>query len=233
MTNILRRADAIAGEDRARDYGHPRDNFRRIADLWNAYVSHMPDDQPGITPEDVAAMMILMKIARQQHTPKDDNLVDIAGYVKCWDMLGDDPQPVDAPGPLEVQSLRMHDDGQEAPDPGFWYLATPYRAYKGPRASAFTQAAQQAAILSDSGISVFSPIVHSHVIASHTERLVEESPEWIDLDMPMVRAARGVIVCMLPGWEQSSGIYRECNEAIKLGKPVIHMTPDTIPEGLK
>lgn len=115
MTNILKRADEIAGEDSARDYGHPRDNFQRIADLWNAYVSHMPDDQPGITPEDVAAMMILMKIARQQHTPKDDNLVDIAGYVKCWDMLGEDPEPVDAPGPLDAmpfQEFQPHDEGR-------------------------------------------------------------------------------------------------------------------------
>lgn len=233
MTDILRRADAIAGEDRARDYGHPRDNFRRIADLWEAYMRNRPDPEMPVEPEDVAAMMILMKIARQQHTPKDDNLLDIAGYVKCWDMLRDDPQHVDAPGPLEVQSLRTHDDGQETPDPGFWYLATPYRAYKGPRAVAYGHAARQAALFSDAGIPVFSPIVHSHIIASHTERLVEESPEWVDLDMPMVRAARGVIVCMLPGWEQSAGIHRECSEAIKLGKQVIHMTPGQIPEGLK
>lgn len=233
MTDILRRADAIAGEDRARDYGHPRDNFRRIADLWEAYMRNRPDPEMPVEPEDVAAMMILMKIARQQHTPKDDNLLDIAGYVKCWDMLGEDPEPVDAPGPLEVQSLRTHDDGQETPDPGFWYLATPYRAYKGPRASAYGHAARQAALFSDAGIPVFSPIVHSHIIASHTERLVEESPEWVDLDMPMVRAARGVIVCMLPGWEVSAGIHRECSEAIKLGKRVIHMTPGQIPEGLK
>jgi hypothetical protein len=174
-----------------------------------------------------------MKIARQQHTPKDDNLVDIAGYVKCWDMLGDDPQPVDAPGPLEVQSLRTHDDGQESPDPGFWYLATPYRSFSGNIIEAATEACKQAALLSDEGISVFSPIVHSHNIAYYTKLLSHASANWVDLDMPMVRAARGVIVCMLPGWEQSAGIHRECNEAIKLGKPVIHMTPDTIPEGLK
>lgn len=233
MTDILRRADAIAGADRARDYGHPRDNFRRIADLWNAYVSHMPDDQPGITPEDVAAMMILMKIARQQHTPKDDNLVDIAGYVKCWDMLGDDPQPVDAPGPLETQSFRTHDDGQETPDPGFWYLATPYRSFPRSIIEASFAATREAALLSDAGISVFSPIVHSHNIAYHTASIDHSSPKWIDLDMPMVRAARGVIVCMLPGWIQSQGVARELDEAVKLGKPVVYMTPGKIPEGLK
>lgn len=233
MSDVLKKADAIAGGNRARDYGHPRDNFRRIADLWDAYIANQPGEFVHITPQDVAAMMILMKIARQQHTPKDDNLIDIAGYTKCWDMLGDDPQPVDAPGPLEAQSFRTHDDGQETPDPGFWYLATPYRAYPHGLAYARLQATKQAAILSDAGISVFSPIVHTHEIALHTATLKPESTEWVGLDMPLVRAARGVILCMLPGWEQSAGITRECNEAIKLGKPVIYMTPDTIPEGLK
>lgn len=91
MSDILKRADAIAGQDRSRDYGHPSENFRRIADLWDAYLRNRPQSQGRqITPEDVAAMCILMKIARQQNTPKDDNLVDIAGYVKCWDMLGEE-----------------------------------------------------------------------------------------------------------------------------------------------
>lgn len=90
MSDILKRADQIAGQDRSRDYGHPSENFRRIADLWEAYLRNQPASDRLITSEDVAAMMILMKIARQQNTPKDDNLVDIAGYVKCWDMLGEE-----------------------------------------------------------------------------------------------------------------------------------------------
>lgn len=88
MSKILQEADQIAGEDRSRDYGHPIHNFNRIARFWDAY---MQGRNPGpITPEDVAAMMILMKIAREMHTKKRDNLLDIAGYIKCWDMLGDD-----------------------------------------------------------------------------------------------------------------------------------------------
>lgn len=113
MSDVLKRADAIAGENRARDYGHPWDNFRRIADLWDAYLRNRPDPEMPVGPEDVAPMMILLKIARQQGTPKADNLVDIAGYVKCWDMLGD--QPVDAPGPLDAmpfQEFQPHDEGR-------------------------------------------------------------------------------------------------------------------------
>lgn len=116
MSDVLKRADEIAGENRARDYGHPRDNFRRIADLWDAYLRNRRDPEMPVEPEDVAAMMILMKIARQQGTPKADNLVDIAGYVKCWDMLGDHPEPVDAPGPLDAmpfQEFQPHDEGRD------------------------------------------------------------------------------------------------------------------------
>jgi len=88
VSKILREADQIAGEDRSRDYGHPIHNFNRIARLWDAYM--IGRKAGPIVAEDVAAMMILMKVAREMHTPKRDNLVDIAGYVKCWDMLGDD-----------------------------------------------------------------------------------------------------------------------------------------------
>ena len=249
MSDILQRADRIAGQDRSRDYGHPRQNFQRIADLWDVYLANQPGDELRITPQDVAAMMILMKIARQQHTPKDDNLVDIAGYVKCWDMLGDEcgekepvapAQPVaDAVDLFGPQEFQPHDDGEPTPPPvptdskGFWYLATPYRSYPGGMPDACRRATEQAAILFDAGISVFSPIVHTHPIAAHTATLKQESPEWVDLDMPMLEAAKGVIVCKLVGWKKSEGITREIREACRLKKPVIYMTPDEVPEQLR
>lgn len=60
------------------DYGDPVRCFGRIAALWSI-VGFKRDGEP-ITGEDVALAMILLKVARQAHSTKDDNWVDIAGY---------------------------------------------------------------------------------------------------------------------------------------------------------
>jgi hypothetical protein len=86
MSDVLLRADKIAGGDRSRDYGHPKENHQRIAGMWNAYCS-AKGNNARFTASDVAMMMILLKIARHIHTPKDDNIVDIAGYAKCVAMI--------------------------------------------------------------------------------------------------------------------------------------------------
>lgn len=85
--SILDEAAKIAGVDRSEAYGHPLDNHRRIAALWQAYLDAR---KPGaLTPQDVARMMILLKVARDIHAPKRDNLVDIAGYARCLEMMED------------------------------------------------------------------------------------------------------------------------------------------------
>ena len=85
MSDILKEADAIAGQDRSRDYGHPLENHQRIAAIWNIQLEKKLKEP--IEPRDVALMMIALKLAREINTPKRDNLVDVAGYIKCIDMM--------------------------------------------------------------------------------------------------------------------------------------------------
>lgn len=76
---ILEEAITITSADRNRDYGDPEDNFRMISDLWSTYLGNV-----RIEPHDVAAMMILMKVARITTSPsKPDHWVDVAGYAGC------------------------------------------------------------------------------------------------------------------------------------------------------
>lgn len=75
---LLTAAENIVCKDRETDYGSPENNFARIADFWTAYLGQV------VKPHDVAAMMMLLKIARiasGQH--KDDNWIDAAGYGAC------------------------------------------------------------------------------------------------------------------------------------------------------
>lgn len=87
--NVCEEANIIAGGDRQRqrDYGHPLDNHRRIADLWNAYIKGRKDPAAPLSEIDAGLMMILLKVAREQNTPKRDNLVDICGYAKCIESM--------------------------------------------------------------------------------------------------------------------------------------------------
>lgn len=62
---------------RAEEYGTPEDNFERIARLWSAYM-HEP-----FTAKQVAMMLLLMKVAREEAAGSFDTLVDIAGYAAC------------------------------------------------------------------------------------------------------------------------------------------------------
>lgn len=80
---ILDEAKRITSGDRQRDYDHPKPNHERIAAMWNTYLAVRKEPSGPIAAEDVAAMMILLKIVRNCHTPKRDNAVDIAGYARC------------------------------------------------------------------------------------------------------------------------------------------------------
>lgn len=83
--SILQEADEVAGVDRSRDYGHPYENHKRIADIWSVQLG--PKLNKPIEPREVALMMVGLKLAREVNAPKRDNLVDAAGYVKCVDMI--------------------------------------------------------------------------------------------------------------------------------------------------
>lgn len=78
-------------ETRGGVYGHPYDNFYNIAELWKTYLNaRFPSttDQLSIDREDVAHMMILLKIARSINQAEDnDTIDDIAGYAKCIHLI--------------------------------------------------------------------------------------------------------------------------------------------------
>lgn len=77
--DILATASEYVSIDRAATHGDAENNFRRIADLWNAYLG-----VNTISAVDVAVMLALLKVARIKSNPTHaDNWIDIAGYAAC------------------------------------------------------------------------------------------------------------------------------------------------------
>jgi hypothetical protein len=69
--------------DRQKDYGHPYDDFKRVAEAASAYGFSRNGNE--LSPSDVPFFMILLKLSRETHKHKDDNLTDIKGYTVCWE----------------------------------------------------------------------------------------------------------------------------------------------------
>jgi hypothetical protein len=79
--SILDEAQRIVGGDRAKAYGHPRQDFERTAKIWEAITGR------SFTAMEVSLCMIGVKISRQVNSEKRDNLVDIAGYARTAEMV--------------------------------------------------------------------------------------------------------------------------------------------------
>lgn len=85
---LLAEAEELVNGPRSQKYGQPVDNFRRIANLWTAYLDghHGP-----LSVADAALMQALIKVARLRETPGHrDSWVDLAGYAAAgFDAVAD------------------------------------------------------------------------------------------------------------------------------------------------
>lgn len=107
---------------------------------------------------------------------------------------------------------------------GYWYVCTPYTKYPKGLEAAFHDACVVTARLIRLGFKVFCPIAHTHPIAAHGFD-AKDGALWLEQDRPLFDAATGVIVVMLDGWRESSGIQAEVQWAKDQGKPILYMEP--------
>lgn len=89
---ILSNAEKCVCGDRDEQYGSPENSFRVIAAFWTQYVAEKCAPLGAIIDigaEDVAAMMVLFKMARvATGQNKADNWIDAAGYAACGGEIG-------------------------------------------------------------------------------------------------------------------------------------------------
>lgn len=81
---ILEEAERLTSTEKPDAYDHPADNFRRLGIVWGVLLDRAP-----IEPERVALMMAAHKLVRQSHKHGRDNLVDLVGYIRCVEKIGD------------------------------------------------------------------------------------------------------------------------------------------------
>lgn len=104
------------------------------------------------------------------------------------------------------------------------YLAVPYSCNKFPGRLLmwwrYRKVTKIAAHLMGRGFNVFSPITHSHAIATIGKLPALNHEFWLELDKWYVNRCAMMHVLMIDGWEKSKGVRREIRWALEQGKPV-------------
>ena len=77
---ILQEADEITEGARQLMYGPPKQCFDQLAVVWSIILG------TTVTARQVNLCQIAMKLLRDAHHPKRDNLVDMAGYARVIEM---------------------------------------------------------------------------------------------------------------------------------------------------
>lgn len=108
--------------------------------------------------------------------------------------------------------------------PGFDYLGGPYyHARTEIRAARFEALTDIAAWMVAAGRIVFSPITHSHPMHIIGTGHQGDHDFWMAFDGAFMRAAKGLIVAKLPGWEMSKGLRHEREFFEAAGKPIVEL----------
>lgn len=116
---IAAKAADLVGGDRDRQHGAKEDNFKRIAALWNAWIS-IRRGFTDLTAHDVGVMMALLKIARTQSgAHNEDDYVDAAGYISCAGEIAGDRNAQDQ---VALAALREVGFGVTPPMTPFWEI---------------------------------------------------------------------------------------------------------------
>lgn len=82
--SALQEAQRLVHGNRGTDYGHPIDDYTRTGRMWGAILG-IGDIDPRIA----CLMMGAVKISREVNKHKRDNLVDLAGYAECANMVAE------------------------------------------------------------------------------------------------------------------------------------------------
>lgn len=81
--NVCHEAETLVLGDRNASYGNPGDDYAKTAKIWSGIIH--PILKRDITPQEAILMMVGVKLSREAHKHKHDNIVDAIGYLLCLD----------------------------------------------------------------------------------------------------------------------------------------------------
>ena len=80
-TDILKKTEKLVNDSRAKTHGDKVANHENIARLWSSYLQNKTQLNINLKAEDVANLMILLKVARSQAGEHNvDDYIDTCGY---------------------------------------------------------------------------------------------------------------------------------------------------------
>ena len=88
---ILVKANQLISKTRNETHGDAFKNHAEIAEFWNIFLDKKLQPMASITADDVAIMMILLKISRSTQGEKFniDNFIDMVGYAAIAGEISD------------------------------------------------------------------------------------------------------------------------------------------------
>lgn len=107
----------------------------------------------------------------------------------------------------------------------YWYLGSPYSKYPGGIHAAFDAVCEIAARFAREGVAVYSPIAHTHPIASAGNIDPYDHSIWLPFDKPMMVHAHGLIVAQLEGWSSSIGLQAEIAFFTSVKRRILYLDP--------
>lgn len=92
--SVTQEAYRLVHGNRGDDYGHPFDDFGRTAGMLNSLLKHKLASP--LAQEDIAMMMIAVKLSRLANTPDHrDSVVDLGGYAETYWMVRERRREID------------------------------------------------------------------------------------------------------------------------------------------
>jgi len=203
MDSILNEAQKITEGSRHEAYGPAKEDYTRAAAIASAIL------EKQLQTTDIVKILLAVKLSREAHKHKRDNLTDLAGYARVLSIIEGDEE-----------SLKSEQRKK------LLYLASPYSH---PDTSVvnmrYEKVCAEAAQMMKEGAIVFSPIAHTHPIAMFGGISDRTWEFWKEQDFALLKQCDELVVLRLAGYSGSKGVQAEINFAQKLGKPISYRDP--------
>lgn len=87
IETLADQAKKLVYGDRNKQYGSPAKDYERVSKVWSGLLCNKLKEGESITTEEALLMMAALKLCREFHKHKEDNVIDAHGYLECLDWV--------------------------------------------------------------------------------------------------------------------------------------------------